>query len=135
MWQGSLLNWSSIIKFSVFHFVALTLVSTLTTLLIGADNLDKQLPTDLLLYFQIPSAFIGIVVLAFFAKKQITHTLLHLTLAVAISASIGFVIVSVIMGELYFAPTWLIDLPIAAFTILVATFIGGYFRGINKKAT
>jgi uncharacterized membrane protein len=135
MWQGSILNWSSIIKFSVFHFVALTLVSTLTTLLIGGDNLHKQLPMDLLLYFQIPSAFIGIVVLAFFAKKQIKHTLLHLILAVAISASIGLISVSVIMGEFYFAPTWVVDFPVAALTILVATFIGSYFRGINKKAT
>jgi hypothetical protein len=59
MWQGSALNWSSIIKFSVFHFVAITLVSTLTTLLIGADNLGKQSSIDSLVYFQAPSACVG----------------------------------------------------------------------------
>jgi hypothetical protein len=135
MWQGSTLNWPSIIKFSVFHFVAITLVSTLTTLLIGADNLGKQSSIDSLVYFQAPSAFVGLVVLSFYARGQKSQTLLHLTTVVVISDILGFVILSAIMGKLYFAPTWAIDLPIAAFTILAATYIGSHFRGVNEKAT
>jgi hypothetical protein len=135
MWQGNTLNWSSIIKFSVFHFVAITLVSTLTTLLFGADNLGKQSSIDSLVYFQAPSALVGLVVLSFYARVQKSQTLLHLTAAVVISDILGFVVLSAIMGKLYFDPTWAIDLPIAAFTILAATYIGSHFRGVNEKAT
>ncbi|WP_160182276.1 hypothetical protein [Paraglaciecola mesophila] len=109
------MNWSSIIKFSVFHFVAITLVSTLTTLLIGADNLVKQSSIDSLFYFQAPSALVGLVVLSFYARVQKSQALLHLTVAVVISDILGFVILSALMGKLYFAPTWAIDLFITAF--------------------
>ncbi|WP_170235898.1 hypothetical protein [Colwellia demingiae] len=44
-------------------------------------------------------------------------------------------IVSVLMGAIYISPTWFIDLPISALSILVAIFIGGYFRGITTIAT
>ena len=135
MWQGGILNWSSIIKFSVFHFVALTLVSTLTTLLIGADNLDKQSGSDLLIHFQIPSVIVGSIVLIIFVKNQQSKVLLHLLITVAISSVVAFVIVSVLRGAIYISPTWFIDLLIAALTILAAMFIGGYFRGTNKNAT
>jgi hypothetical protein len=110
-------------------------VSTLTTLLIGTDNLVKQSSIDSLVYFQAPSALVGLVVLSIYARVQKPRTLLHLTAAVVISEILGFVILSVLMGKLYFAPTWAIDLFIAAFTILAATYIGSHFRGVNEKAT
>jgi hypothetical protein len=39
------------------------------------------------------------------------------------------------MGELFISPTWFIDLPLDLISILVAIFIGYYFRGIPKNAT
>jgi hypothetical protein len=129
------LNWSSIIKFSAFHFVALTLLSTLTTLLIGADNLDKQAGRDLLLYFELPSFIVGSIILTLFAKTQESKVLLHLLITVVISSVIATAIVSVLMQTVYISPTWFIDLPISAISILVAIFIGVRFRGITRNAT
>jgi hypothetical protein len=128
-------NWSNLIKFSVFHFVAISLVSTLTILLIGTDNFEKQSSIDLVIYFQLPSAFVGLVVLIFFASVKKSNILLHLTIASVISLLLDFVSVSAIMGELYFSSTWIIYLSVATFTILVATYSAGNFRGGNRKAT
>jgi len=135
MWQGSMLNWSSIIKFSLILSIAQIAIGTLSTLLIGADNLVKQSATEMFTYQYFPSALAGLVVLVFYAKQQFTKTLLHLTIAVTISTLLGFVVVSTLMGSLYFSPTWVIDLPIAVVSILVATFVGSYFHGSNKQAT
>jgi hypothetical protein len=135
MWQGSLLNWSSILKVSLIHFLAVTLVSTIVTLLIGPDNLDEQLPIDLLFYFKFPEAFISLIVLVIYAKNQTIKTIKHLIFVVAISSFIGFAIFSGLVGEVFFSPTWVVDLPIALITIFVASFIGSYFRSINIKAT
>lgn len=129
------MNWSNLIKFSVFHFVAISLVSTLTILLIGTDNFEKQSSIDLVIYFQLPSAFVGLVVLIFFASVKKSNILLHLTIASVISLLLDFVSVSAIMGELYFSSTWIIYLSVATFTILVATYSAGNFRGGNRKAT
>lgn len=129
------MNWSSIIKFSAFHFVALTLLSTLTTLLIGADNLDKQAGRDLLLYFKLPSFIVGSIILTLFAKTQETKVLLHLLITVVISSVVATAIVSVLMQTLFISPTWFIDLPISAISILLAIFIGVRFRGITINAT
>ncbi|MCG9731885.1 hypothetical protein L1D44_19030 [Shewanella sp. Isolate13] len=129
------MNWSSIIKFSAFHFVALTLLSTLTTLLIGADNLDKQAGRDLLLYFKLPSFIVGSIILTLFAKTQESKVLLHLLITVAISSVVATAIVSVLMQTVFISPTWFIDLPISAISILLAIFIGVRFRGITRNAT
>ncbi|WP_019027785.1 hypothetical protein [Colwellia piezophila] len=129
------MNWSSIIKFSAFHFVVLTLLSTLTTLLIGADNLDKQTGRDLLIYFKLPSFIVGSIILTLFAKTQAAKVSLHLIIIVVISSVVAIAIVSALMGAVYISPTWFVDLPISAISILVAIFIGGYFRGINVNAT
>jgi hypothetical protein len=135
MRQGSKFNWSNIEKFSVFHFVAISLVSTLTILLIGADNFDKKSSIDLVIYFQLPSVFVGLVVLIFFASVQKSNILLHLIIASVISLLLDFVFVSAIMGELYFSSTWAIDFYVAAFKILAAPYITVNFRGANKKVT
>ena len=129
------MNWSSIIKFSAFHFVALILLSTLTTLLIGAGNLDKQAGRDLLLYFKLPSFIVGSIILTLFAKTQKSKVLLHLLITVVISSVVATAIVSVLMQTVYISPTWFIDLPISAISILVAIFIGDRFRGITRNAT
>ena len=50
--------------------MTLTILSTLTTLLIGADNLDKQEGSDLLLYFQLPPFVVSSIILTLFAKAQ-----------------------------------------------------------------
>ena len=115
--------------------MALTLLSTLTTLLIGADNLDKQAGRDLLLYFKLPSFIVGSIILTLFAKTQESKVLFHLLITVAISSVVATAIVSVLMQAVYISPTWAIDLPIYAISILIATFIGGHFRGINKTPT
>ena len=129
------MNWSSIFKFSILHFVALTLLSTFVTLLIGSDNLDKQSGQEFLVYFKLPSFIAGSIILGLFAKSQKTKTLLHLLITSAISSIIAIVIVSLLMGELFISPTWFIDLPLDLISILVAIFIGYYFRGIPKNAT
>ncbi|MBA6251791.1 hypothetical protein H4J57_19255 [Colwellia sp. BRX8-7] len=129
------MNWSRIIKFSAFHFVALTLLSTLTTLLIGADNLDKQEGIDLLLYFKLPSFFVGSIILTLFAKAQESNVLLHLSLTEVISSVVATFIVSLLMQTVYISPTWFIDLPLTVISILVAIFIAGKFRGITRNAT
>ncbi|WP_441004620.1 hypothetical protein [Pseudocolwellia agarivorans] len=129
------MNWSSIIKFSAFHFVVLTLLSTLTTLLIGADNLDKQAGSDLLLYFKLPSFIVGSIILSLFAKKQESKVLLHLLITVAISSVVSTAIVSVLMQTVFISQTWFIDLPISAISILLAIFIGIRLRGITSNAT
>ena len=129
------MNWRSILKFSVILFAAKTATSTLCTLFIGVDDLTKQSTNGFFIYQYVPAVVVGLVVLIFYAKQQIAKTLLHLTIAVTISELLGLVVVSALMGSLYFAPTWVIDLPIAVITILVATFIGGYFRGSDKQVT
>ena len=103
--------------------------------MIGADNLDKQSGSDLLIHFQIPSVIVGSIVLIIFVKNQQSKVLLHLLITVAISSVVAFVIVSVLRGVIYISPTWFIDLLIAVLTILAAMFIGGYFRSTNKNAT
>jgi len=135
MLQGSILNWSSIIKFSAYYFVALTVLSTLTTLLIGADNLDKQSGSDLLLYFKLPSFVLGSIILTLFAKVQESKPLLHLVITVAINSVVSTIIVSLFMQTVFISPTWVIDLPISIISILVAIFIGRQFRGTTRNAT
>ena len=129
------MNWLSILKYSVLLFFAQTAMSTLTTLLIGPDNLAPLSAMEIFTYRYLPSIFISILVLAFFAKSQISHTFSHLLVAVLISVLLGLVMVSVLMGELYISPMWFIDLLFAAIAILVAMFIGNNFRGLNKNAT
>ena len=115
--------------------MALTLLSTLTTLLIGADNLDKQEGIDLLLYFKLPSFFVGSIILTLFAKAQESNVLLHLSLTEVISSVVATFIVSLLMQTVYISPTWFIDLPLTVISILVAIFIAGKFRGITRNAT
>ena len=134
-WQGSMLNWPSIIKFSLILLIAQTAIGTLTALLVGVENLVKQSANEMFAYHYLPSVLVGLVVLIFYAKQQSTKTLLHLTIAVTMSTLLDLVGVSALMGSLYFSPTWVIDLPIAVITILVATLIGSYFRGSNKHDT
>lgn len=135
MWTGTILNWFSILKFSVILFAAQTATSTLSTLVIGVDDLSKQTVGEFFVYQYLPSVLVGLVVLIFYAKQQFAKTLLHLTIAVIVSMLLGHVVVSLLQGSLYIAPTWVIDLPIAVVTILLATFIGGFIRGSEKHAT
>lgn len=107
----------------------------LTTLFIGADNLDKQAGRDLLLYFNFPSFIVGSTILTLFAKTQKSKVLLHLLISVIISYVVSTAIVSVLMQTVYISPTWVIDLPMSIMSILVAIFIGGYFRGITRNTT
>ena len=132
MWQGAILNFLSILKYSLILLVIKTAVSTASTMLYGADNLASQSPSDLFIYHYIPSILVSLLVLSFYAKTQSSHTLLHLLAVVSLSELFGFALVSILMGDFYVSPTWFIDLPIAVLTIGLAAIIGNKVRGLNK---
>lgn len=119
------MDWTRIIKFSILHFITLTSVSALITLIVGVDNLDG---TSISVILQIPLVLIEFIILFLFARKQQSKTLLHLSLAVLISGFISFAILSIIMSKLYVSSAWLVVLPVNVLTIIVAMFIADYFR-------
>jgi len=55
MWQGAILNFLSVLKYSLILFVIQTAVSTASTILNGVDNLASQSPSNLLMYQYIPT--------------------------------------------------------------------------------
>ena len=135
MQQGGALNWFSILKYSVILSFAQTAMGSLTTLFVGVDNLAFIALGNMIIYQYVPSVLVSILVLVFYAKSQVLHTFIHLLVTVLISSFFGFLAVSALLGELYFSPTWFIDLPLAVIIILVALFIGNRLRGINEIAT
>ena len=58
--------------------------------------------------------------------------MLHLLAAVSLSELFGFAVVSILMGEFYVSPTWVIDLLIVALVIGLSAIIGSKFMALTK---
>lgn len=131
-WQGTILNFLSILKYSLILFAIQTAVSTVSTMLYGVDKLASQSPLNLFTHQYIPSILVSLVVLTFYAKTQNSQILLHLLAVVSLSELLGFAVVSILMMEVYMPPTWFIDLPITALIIVLSAIIGRKVRGLTK---
>ncbi|PKM20288.1 MAG: hypothetical protein CVV11_01870 [Gammaproteobacteria bacterium HGW-Gammaproteobacteria-15] len=132
MWQGAIVNFLSIIKYSLILFVIQTAVSTTSTILNSVDNLASQSPSNLLMYRYIPTILVSLLVLSFYAKSLRSQIWLHLLAVVSLSELFGFALVSILMGEFYVSPTWFIDLPIVALVIGLSAIIGSKFMVLTK---
>ncbi|ABX48900.1 hypothetical protein G3485_20300 [Shewanella baltica] len=132
MWQGAILNFLSILKYSLILFVIQTAVSTASTMLNDVDNLASRSPSNLLMYHYIPTILVSLLVLSFYAKTQRNWILLHLLAVFSLSELFGFAVVSILMGEFYVSPTWFIDLPIAALVIGLSAIIGSKVMALTK---
>lgn len=128
MWQGAILNFLSILKYSLILIVVKTSVSIASTMYFGVENLTILSPSDLFIYQYIPLILVSLLVLSFYARTQSSRTLLHLLAVVSLSELFG----SILMGELYVSPTWFIDLPIAALIIGLSAIIGSKIRTLTK---
>ncbi|KUM54697.1 hypothetical protein AR688_15580 [Rheinheimera sp. EpRS3] len=132
MWQGAILNFLSILKYSLILILVKTSVSIASTMYFGVENLAILSPSDLFIYQYIPLILVSLLVLSFYARTQSSRTLLHLLAVVSLSELFGFAVVSILMGELYVSPTWFIDLPIAALIIGLSAIIGSKIRALTK---
>ena len=132
MWQGAILNFLSILKYSLILFAIQTAVSTASTVLYGVENLASQSQSNLFIYQYFPSILVSLLVLSFYAKTLRSRILLHLLAVVSLSELFGFAVVSILMGEFYVSPTWFIDLPIAALVIVLSAIINSKVMTLTK---
>jgi len=132
MWQGAILNFLSILKYSLILFVIQTAVSTASTMLNDVNNLASRSPSNLLMSQYIPAILVSLLVLSFYARTLRSRILLHLLAVVSLSELFGFAVVSILMGEFYVPPTWFIDLPIAVLVIGLSAIIGSKLMALIK---
>jgi hypothetical protein len=128
------LNWFLIFKYTLILLVAQIAISTITTILIGFDNLMAQSANFISIFQNLPIIFVNLVVLSIYAKNQLNKTLIHLSLTVLFSMLLSLFITSIIIGQLFISPAWLIGVVISVFSVLVATFVGTQIRGVSKNA-
>ncbi|MDG9671642.1 hypothetical protein ONV78_28155 [Hahella sp. CR1] len=123
------MNFLSILKYSLILFVAGVSMSAAYTVLWGED-LASQSSLDFLFYQYLPINLVCLLVLSYYAKVQVRYTIFHLIAAVSISDLLGVIITSILMGEWFVSPLWVIDFPVTVITIGVAMIIG---RSLRKE--
>lgn len=126
------MNFLSIVKYSLILTVVKTSVSTASTMYFGVENLAILSPSELFIYQYIPIILVSLLVLFFYSRIQSSRTLLHLLAVVSLSELFGFAVVSILMGEFYFSPTWFIDVLIAALIIVLSAIIGSKIRTLTE---
>jgi len=126
--NGDFLNYFRIIKFALVLLFVETVLSTVTTLLIGSDNLIHLSFYENLTYQYIPSSITVLVIFIMLARRQADKPLVHALLVYLVCEFIGFLILSALMNEFYYPSTWVIYLPLSLLSLIVGTFIGVRLR-------
>ncbi|WP_102795128.1 hypothetical protein [Bowmanella denitrificans] len=114
-WQ---LNIGKVFKFAAILFLVQVAVSTAVTLITGPDNLSSSGVQEYMLFMHLPVLLFSVFVFGAFASKQTEKLWLHGLVILILSESFGFVAISLLMQEVYLAPTWPFELSVLLIALI-----------------
>lgn len=124
---------SRIVKYTLIMFVLLTALSTFTSMVIGVENLAALSFDEYFTYQLLPSSILAIFIYALMARLDSVKAWIYATIVFIFNSILGFLIISLLMQELYISPTWFVELPLSVFSAIAGTLIGVNWG--EKRAT
>ncbi|MFB2682850.1 MULTISPECIES: hypothetical protein [Shewanella] len=135
MWRGDKLKTSRIVKYTLIMFVLLTALSTFTSTVIGVENLAALSFGEYFTYQLLPSSILAISIYALMAKLDSVKAWSYATIVFIFNFILEWLILSLLMQELYIPPTWFIELPLSVLSAITGTLIGGNWGQKRAAAT
>ena len=105
-------------------FVLYTALSTFTSVVIGVDNLAALSFGEYFTYQLMPPSLLAVAMYALMAKRDSAKAWRYTASVFLFGFLMGMLILSLLMQELYFPPTWFVELPLSVASAIFGTLIG-----------
>jgi len=102
-------------------------------MVIGVENLAALSFDEYFTYQLLPSSILAIFIYALMARLDSVKAWIYATIVFIFNSILGFLIISLLMQELYISPTWFVELPLSVFSAIAGTLIGVNWG--EKRAT
>ena len=135
MWHGDKLKTSRIVKYTFIILVALTALSTFTSMVIGVDNLAALSFGEYFIYQLLPPSMLAVAMYALMAKRDVAKAWSYAASVFLFGFLLGTLILSLLMQKLYIPPTWFVELPLSIASAIVGTLAGIKLGIKNATAT
>ena len=135
MLYGDKLKASRIVKYTFIILVALTALSTFTSMVIGVDNLAALSFGEYFIYRLLPPSTLAVFMYALMAKRDVAKAWSYAASVFMLGFLLSALILSLLMQELYIPPTWFVELPLSIASAIVGTLAGIKWGIKNATAT